>query len=173
MTQYDFRDGLPTGWLSAREQHELERLAAGRRVLEIGVWKARSTVALARVARQVVAIDHFRGDAFAGHQDTLREAVDNVRWYGVADRVAIVVADFRDAFPAVVGDDFDLIFYDGCHSYELTRAALERMRGTRADLACHDYAGNYPGVIRAWDELIGPTARVFDTLVVREGGQER
>lgn len=107
---------LPPGWLSPADVAELTRLAAGRTVLELGAWKGRSTVALARVARYVVSVDRHRG--IEGHDaDSLPEYLENVR--GLPN-VAIVVADWLD-LNRFLGR-FDVVFVDGDHD----RASVAR-----------------------------------------------
>jgi len=107
---------LPDGWLSNQEATELQRLAAGKTVLELGAWKGRSTVVLAQVARYVVSVDRHQGlDVPADHPqfgcDSLPDYLEAARGL---ENVAIVVADFQVFLPllAVV---FDIVFVDGNH----------------------------------------------------------
>ncbi|MBD3260190.1 MAG: hypothetical protein GF334_00670 [Candidatus Altiarchaeales archaeon] len=87
------------GWTDGRILEHLQDFARGKyRVLEIGVWKGRSTIAMAQSITGVIyAIDHFLGSP--GERETNhREAVSdplgvyldflaNIKEYGVGDKV--------------------------------------------------------------------------------------
>ena len=135
---------LPDGWLSNQEATELQRLAAGKTVLELGAWKGRSTVVLAQVARYVVSVDRHQG---LDVPDSLPDYLEAARGL---ENVAIVVADFQVFLPllAVV---FDIVFVDGNHDAD----SVER----DALLACqHAYFST--GIIVFHD---------YDLESVREG----
>ena len=129
---------LPDGWLAADEAHELQRLTKGKTVLELGAWKGRSTVTIARVAKYVVSVDRHQGIEEEGGSDSLPDYLDSVR--GLAN-VAIVVADFS-AFCPFLCDYFDLVFIDGDHDHDSvardTQTALEHVRGDGM-LVFHDW----------------------------------
>jgi SAM-dependent methyltransferase len=133
---------LPDGWLPDNEVRELQRLAKGKAVLELGAWKGRSTVALGLVAKYVVSVDRHEGVEGYGvtGMDSLPDYLDAVR--GLAN-VAIVVADF-DAFCPFLCDYFDLVFVDGDHDTDAvardTQTALEHVaRGRDGTLVFHDW----------------------------------
>jgi hypothetical protein len=128
---------LPDGWLPDNEVAELQRLAKGRTVLELGAWKGRSTVALSQVAHYVVSVDRHQG--IPGHDDdSLPDYLSSVR---ILSNVAIVVAEF-DRFCPLLCDYFDLVFIDGDHDADSverdTRTALEHTT-LSANLAFHDW----------------------------------
>jgi SAM-dependent methyltransferase len=131
---------LPDGWLPDNEVRELQRLAKGKTVLELGAWKGRSTVALGLVATYVVSVDRHEGVEGYGATgvDSLPDYLDAVR--GLAN-VAIVVADFN-AFCPLLCDYFDLVFIDGDHDHDSvardTQTALEHVRGDGM-LVFHDW----------------------------------
>jgi len=135
---------LPDGWLSPEEAGELQRLAAGKTVLELGAWKGRSTVVLAQVARYVVSVDRHQGlDVPADHpqfgSDSLPDYLEAAR--GLTN-VAIVVADFPVFLPllAVV---FDIVFVDGNHDADsVERDALlacQHAYFSTSIIVFHDY----------------------------------
>lgn len=135
------------GWLSFREGEQLRKLAAGKDVLELGSWKGRSTVALAGVARSVVAVDSFAGDEHTGPADTHLEFLQNLVAAGVRDRVEVWmgrIEDFADHLPSA---SFDLVFIDGTHTAEAverdTKLALRCVR-PGGFVAWHDW--NYESV---------------------------
>ena len=102
---------LPQGWCSDAEANELQRLATGKTVLELGAWKGRSTVVLAEVATYVVSVDRHHGIEEAGGEDSLPDYLDAVRRL---PNVAIVVASF-DRFCPLLREEFDLVYVDGNH----------------------------------------------------------
>ena len=155
---------LPDGWLSDNEASELQRLAKGCWVLELGAWKGRSTVALAQVAAFVWSVDTFHGDANTGKQDTFDEYARNLRLWDVSEKVRTSVGAFADIVPGLDMGSFDVVFVDGEHSYASTREALDltipRMQ-VGAMVLVHDYSPALEGVIRAVDERtdLYPTGR--------------
>lgn len=162
---YDINDCRPApdrdawqkihGWLFKKEGEALQEMAAGRVILEVGTWKARSTVALAATAEHVVSVDHFKGDSFAGRGGTFPAAWQNLIDKHASHKVTLVAGDFRDVLPRLDLRKFGAFFYDGDHTYEATAAALrfaEQMRpGIR--VAVHDYKPNQPQVRQAVDEF--------------------
>jgi hypothetical protein len=142
------------GWCSELEAEALRTAALHANVLEIGTWKARSTVHMAQVAKHVITIDHFRGDRWTGAANTLPEAWANLDRFAVRDRVTLIAADFRVVVPLLDLARIMLFYYDADHSYEATVAALELVvprLPDRAAIAVHDY--DYPDVARAVREL--------------------
>jgi predicted O-methyltransferase YrrM len=105
---------LPDGWCSREEAAELQRLATGKTVLELGAWKGRSTVVLAEVARYVVSVDRHQGIEEVGGGDSLPDYLASVRDLA---NVAIVVADFAPFVP-LLREAFDVVYVDGNHDVE-------------------------------------------------------
>ena len=107
------------GWLSDKEAQALQIIADGARVVEVGCWKAKSSIAMAATAKSVLAIDHFRGDSYTGAAFTLPEAIQNIRKYDSEGKISILVQDF---FGIKEGEMKDMImlsnvlYYDGDHS---------------------------------------------------------
>lgn len=168
----------PQGWLSDPEATELQRLAAGLTVLEIGVWKGRSTVALAAVAAHVISVDWFRGDAFTGQANTLPEAWQNLIDHHVLDRVQLCVGDFRTVIPQLRLNNVGLVFYDADHTYAATQSAFAALFAagltSRVPIAVHDYEPDsavWDGVVCAVQDHCtahGKRLRVVDRLAVIE-----
>lgn len=132
------------GWLSEQEGAELQRLAAGRIVLEIGSFRGRSTVCLAQVATQVVAVDPHTALTFGGKwrgQDSLATCRANLAAAGVADRVIVVPAAIEIVAPRL-RPQYGLVFIDGDHSEEACFRDLEiaaQLILSPAAIAVHDY----------------------------------
>src|SRR5712692_7491920 len=81
---------IPT-CMTPGEVTRLADLAAGLKVIEIGSWHGHSTIAMAKVAEFVLAIDWHQGDAHAGHEDTTSSYFENVTRSGLAHRIMSVV----------------------------------------------------------------------------------
>ena len=112
------------GWLFDNEFRMLSKLAEGKRVLEIGCFQGRSTVALAQTAKSVVSVDYFHGDdytASVGHVDTpaVRKQVMNA-WMEntshVEEKCSLFMGDMYNVLPLLTPSDFDFIFYDADHT---------------------------------------------------------
>ena len=125
------------GWLTdaqaVRLAHAGER-AAGGVVVEIGAFRGRSTIVLARAAGSVVAIDPHAGsdrgpqeiaaDAARGEDDHAA-FVANLAAAGVADRVRHVRRRSADALGAVDGP-LALLYVDGAHRFGPAREDVAR-----------------------------------------------
>lgn len=153
------------------ESAELQRLAAGRDVLEIGSSFGWSTIAFCLGgALHVTGIDPHEEDP-----RTWDGMARNMEAYGVADRVTRIRAYSQEALPllAAEGKRFGLIFIDADHEYPSVRHDLLGSLPLLAPgglIACHDYF-NAPGVQPAVDELFpaGPLHRVHSLAVLRPG----
>jgi len=172
---------IPTA-VTEREAVRLQELAAGRRVLEMGAHLGFSTIVLAREAAELHSVDWHRGE-LDREGDSLVRFRDNLRSHGVEDRVLVHVGSFEAVLPTL-RPGFDLIFIDGCHSYEAVRQDIKLalpLLLPNGVLAFHDYdrehqngfrAGDWAGflatdwgVTRAVDEL-GQPCEVVDTLAI-------
>jgi predicted O-methyltransferase YrrM len=153
--------------LTAAETAELQRLAAGKRVLEVGSAYGYSTVALASVAAKVTAVDPH---LWLNSLETLE---GNLASAGVAHKVKIIRGDSRAVLPrlALAGPMFDMVWVDGDHAAEVVASDVEwavKLLHPGGTLACHDYGEDTcPGVRSALDAWKVPP-RLVDTLAVYE-----
>lgn len=148
------------GWLSDVEGDCLARHARGRRVLEIGCYRGRSTIWMARTATSVLSVDPMddRGaPRMDGDTHTIFEA--NVKRYCAGRDVNLFLGtseEFVDK-SAFQGQFFDLIFIDGAHDYESVKRDIELcwpLLVPKGVLAFHDYhSAADPGVTKAVDEF--------------------
>jgi predicted O-methyltransferase YrrM len=113
-------DTVP-GWLT-RDQARLlwDSVPAGGTVLEIGSHQGRSTVVLARAARdrggRVVAVDPFVEGRMFGGAATRARFEDNVSRAGVGDVVTLIPEPSTTLRPEW-SDPIDLLYVDGKHDY--------------------------------------------------------
>jgi SAM-dependent methyltransferase len=163
------------GWLTEAEGRELERLAEGRRVLEVGSYLGRSTVCLARTAAHVVAVDPFDGRATPAPRATFDAFLANLRRYGVEAKVRPRVGTFAEVAPDHLAPGyFDLVFIDADHRREAVTEDIRLALPLLAPgglLAFHDYGRpKDPGVRQAVDaELLaagGELVSLTETLAV-------
>ena len=126
------------GWLHREEGRLLFRLArecAGRgAIVEIGSWKGKSTICLARGSlagsnTKVHAIDPHTGspqhiEMFSGPVWTFEEFKRNIEAAGVKDVVEPHV-DFSEAVARTFDEPVELIFIDGLHEYEGVKADFD------------------------------------------------
>jgi predicted O-methyltransferase YrrM len=120
------------GWMTHAQGRRLwaaaARLPAGGRIVEIGSFRGRSMIVLARAAPEagsIVAIDPHAGNdrgpqEISGYEDAAaldHEAFNrNLERAGVRDRVSHVRAFSSEAHGDVDGD-VDLLYIDGAHRY--------------------------------------------------------
>lgn len=165
-------DGIP-GWLMPNEAEALYRLGfeATGDLVEVGSYFGKSTYLIARGMadagrddRRLVSIDvHYRGvdavtqrpqvfaeDAPTYLLRTMREQqLDHLVMHLVGwSHVAVTYVDFTNV---------EAVFIDGGHEYDDVRrdflAVRARVRaGTR--ILFHDYNPEFPGVVRAVDEVV-------------------
>jgi len=149
------------GWLTYDEGEALNRLAAGREVLEIGSYCGRSTVCMAQSAEHVTAVDWWDGRGTPDPRSTLEAFRSNARRYGVSHKVLPLRADA----PLDALAPCQFAFIDGAHDYESVKADIVRAASVLSHdglIAFHDYRprpGSYdgrwdPGVTQAVDELL-------------------
>ena len=120
------------GWLTEAQAGRLDAAArtvgAGGRIVEIGSFRGRSTIVLARAAVdsvEVVAIDPHLGSDRGPQEIAANEALgeddtrtfrNNLAQHGVLERVRHVRAMSSDAHDAVA-DPIDVLWVDGAHRY--------------------------------------------------------
>ena len=164
----EWLDGVE-GWLMPDEAAVLylAALEAGRRrsdpcVVEIGSWKGRSAISLAKGLKDAGASGTLYAiDPHVMKPDIPRMSFDrvpilrgNLERAGVSELVTIIRERSHDARPRFENASVDVLFVDGQHVYEAVRQDIEDWRSTLrppAIVAFNDYP--YPGVRRALREL--------------------
>lgn len=159
------------GWMGKTSRKWLaKRAKASLKIIEVGVWKGRSTKVMAKYTKGTVwAVDHWRGTPAdpAQHDKLYTEADDtgdtvyaqfreNLAAEIEAGKVIPVRMGSVEAAKHLLGEHgpvFDFVFIDADHSYEGCRDDIEAYRGLVREggvLAGHDY--HWEGVRRAVDE---------------------
>jgi predicted O-methyltransferase YrrM len=171
---------LPEGYMGKRCRKWLKSMAKRhRRIIEVGVWKGRSTVLMAHHTRgHIWAVDNFRGSTEDGRPELTEGVVDEQGTYKAfrrnvhpyRERITLVRMDSRDAALHLFGKHgpaFDFVFIDADHSYEGVKADIDSYLPLVQDggtLAGHDYGkDHFPGVTQAVNEAfpnatIGPSS---------------
>ena len=81
--------------------------------------------------------------------------------------VELLDMDREEFYASYSGPAPFLVFLDAVHTYEATRTDLRWALQVSADIVCsHDYREEWPGVIRAVDE-VGPIGLLVDNLAVQ------
>ena len=134
---------LPDGWLTEVEADTIARLATGKRVLEFGAYKGRSTVALATRAAHVTSVDWHKGDDDVAQAndcrcvDTLPEFLANTRAY---TNITPLVTRIEDVAPLLLGQTFDMVWIDACHQFDAVQRDFNLARTFRPSvIAMHDW----------------------------------
>lgn len=133
------------GWLSLEEGRKLQQLAAGKRVLEIGSYRGRSTCCLAATAKRVVSVDpHDCATLPQKYRNRPSEADlrANLARCKVSDKVDVIVAPIQAVADQLEPDSFGLVFVDGDHSFAACRRDIElaqRIVSPGGAIAVHDY----------------------------------
>lgn len=158
---------LPEGWLTANEAAALNRLAQGRRVLELGAFKGRSTVAMALTARHVVSVDWHNGDKHVQLGPSLSEYRKNIEPY---KNIIPIVGRFEQVIPLLEAAKFEMIFVDGQHDLPSVIRDMYFAFGFQPQvIAVHDW-----GLFQVTEGIkffgIKPTS-IVDTLAIFDASQ--
>ena len=157
----DLVDGyLSQNGKNLREGEVLYHLARccpyGGKIAEIGSWKGKSTIWLAKGAKhthsKVYAIDHHVGSKehqASGKVWTFDIFINNIQKAELTDVVIPVLKTSQDAI-SEIPDSLDLLFIDGAHEYEGVKSDLDLYRSKVKKggvIAFHDSFGSgWPGV---------------------------
>lgn len=145
------------GWLTDAEGEYLAKLADNKRVLEIGSFCGRSTIWLGTTAREVHAIDTWKGTSTpaVGH-DMFEHFINNITRYGVSGKITAHRGRAAEVIDKVPGY-FDMVFIDGSHDYPAVVKDIQlslKVLNPGGMLVFHDYNRLAdPGVSKAVREF--------------------
>lgn len=126
-------DYIPEIMMSETDINSIKKLSKrlsnkDLKICEIGCWKGKSTVALAKIAKAVngrlYSIDHWKGTentpfrAMADEADIFQIWKTNLSGEGLSDYVEPVKSLSSEAVKMFEDNFFDFIFIDGDHKYE-------------------------------------------------------
>ena len=158
---------LPEGWLSPAEAQALNRLAQGRRVLELGAFKGRSTVAMALTAKLVVSVDWHNGDKHVQLGESLSDYKKNIAPY---TNVLPIVGRFEQVIPLLSAAKFEMVFVDGQHDFpSVIRDMYFAFSFEPSIIAVHDW-GLFQVTQGVQTFGIKPTS-IVDTLAIFDATQ--
>jgi hypothetical protein len=162
---------LPDGWFSnpdILEYQRLENLLPNNGTLcELGVWKGKSLCSIAHIIitknLKVIAVDTFLGSI--NNRDSMKEAklkdikqefIINTVEFGI--NPLILNKTTNEAALLFLNNSIDLVFIDANHNYKDIKQDIENwLPKTKFILAGHDYAPQWPDVIKAVNEKFTPT----------------
>lgn len=139
-------------------------------IVEIGTLIGRTTteIAIADAGRhKIITVDNYSWNPWRLTFEQHVAAADQVLRYlmesGLVERH---ISDKESFFAEYAGQAPSLVLLDAKHTYEATKLDIEWARKVNAQIVCgHDYAPDWPGVMKIVDELGGPT-HLADTLWV-------
>jgi len=161
--------GQIQGWLYREEGKLLEKLGSESRIaiVEIGSWKGKSTVWLARKASvKIYAIDPHTGTnvhAWQNVENTYDEFIENTKKYNVYDKIVPLTTTSEDAHNKYPNLVCDIVFIDGDHRYEFIKLDIELWTNhlvVGGIMGIHDVRNpsleefEVDGPIQAWNDFI-------------------
>lgn len=167
-----------TGWMTPNELTLLASIAKGckKMIIEAGCFQGRSTRALADNMKEscsIHAIDPWDADihnsfetriVFKTDESTRQLFYTNLYKYIKAGRLTMHAKPFHEVFYYV--EDIDFIFIDADHRYEQVKRDIEHaLKFNPRIIGGHDYSPEWPGVIKAVDEIFGTGTGVQETTI--------
>lgn len=168
--QNDVNDPMTVeGWLSKEEGEFLAKNAIGRKCIEIGSYKGKSTCFIARTAESLVCIDTFKADNGGQTQNIAPTTyVDFANNTAHLKNVTPLIGMSQDVHPLLKNDEFDFIFIDGMHDYDSVFNDVKNYLPKLKDGAVimfHDYfERDWPGVVLCVNTLFGGPTELVDTI---------
>lgn len=135
----------------------LYTLAKNKLVLEIGTHHGKSTSALAASATSVTSIDSYEGDPQI-NAPVYEVTKNNLKQF---NNVSLLIGRWQEQ--NINYSDYDLIFYDGCHTEE--REFLSALTNHISVLIFHDYKPYELGMRHVVESLIEYNERSLRRLL--------
>lgn len=162
-----------------------QKLPDNSKILEIGSYQGSSTVAMGHAIKgksiQIYCIDlwadylnqddfvDFERSRISDEKKIIGNFIDNTSFLG--DQIKMMRGDSKDFGEMIAGQNFDLIFIDGCHDYESIRADIVMCMAALKPgglLTGHDFHSMGHGVRQAVNELIGIAPSINVKNVIKE-----
>lgn len=168
------------GWMSDKELAWLaERAKTHYRIVEVGSWKGRSTVALAENTPGIVlAVDTWLGsmehsaELIGPEGQLFQQFTENTKGLPVFP-MQLLSASAAKAFDAMSFRVFDMIFIDAAHDYESVKEDILLWKALLqpGGLLCgHDY-GQWPDVEKAVTEVLGEVEIAVHSIWMKDNIQ--
>jgi len=150
------------GWFSRDEAIALQRLVrslpAGARVVELGSFQGRSSIAIASVLPErstLFCVDHFKGSA--EHQgmklnDLYATFLKNIRSFGVTEVIQVLKMTTKESARRFKASSVDLVLVDAAHDFASVKSDMDRWYPKLKPggwLVCDDYHSHWPEVMNA------------------------
>lgn len=143
------------GWMRPEELGWLhDRARQMTSVVEVGVWKGRTTSVLLKVCPLVYAVDTWETVIHGLDPEEARQ--EFVKNCGEAHNLRILQQSSVAAAEIFHDRGVDMVFIDADHSYEAVQADIAAWLPKARRLICgHDFKKTWPGVQRAVRERFG------------------
>jgi len=168
------------GLLHVSESAFLYRIARGRgTIVEIGSFRGKSCVLMGLGSRvdagpgaSITCIDPHEPTHFGNFSEADHEAfLDNIRRHDLTKRVSHMRETSHDARKRWDGRLIDLLWIDGDHTHHGAKTDFQDwspLLRTGGVIAAHDaFRKRFPGVMRAWKEVIEQSGSFAPTRRVR------
>jgi len=144
----------------------VEQAKEGDCFVEIGIWKGRSTIAMAEFIREsgkrinFVAVDHFLGSE--EHQkdmptlDLYSDFSRHVELSNTGNYITLALGHSVEVAKSLLTETVNFIYLDASHDYDNVKADLNAWYPKLVSggvFAGHDWGGYWPGVTKAVTEF--------------------
>ena len=154
------------GWMTKKELKwlikEAAAIPANSAIVEIGSYKGRSSIAIAKAMRSdavFYCVDTWSGDPEEPEEMKSHYYIDWLKnLFEHAFRKSIIPIRLPSASAVTLfpRESVDWVFIDGCHAYEQVKSDITLWKSRLKQgglLSGHDYVSDCPGVMKAVNEL--------------------
>ena len=153
------------GWFTHDRVYDylIEKTPIGGSILELGAWLGKSSSYLADKAgdRNVIIVDSWKGspnELGTTHILATQTDIYEIFKENMGDRKYQSIRGLsKDVSEQFEDESLDVVFIDATHTYPAVKQDIQLWLPkvkTGGILAGHDYEPNFPGVVRAVDELL-------------------
>jgi len=142
-------------------------------IIEIGSWTGISAIEFQKHFKLVVCIDPWKATEGINTKfnmnvvekifDKRTENIKNIKKIKMTSEEAAAYFDYMTDSGQSTDNKFNFIYIDGCHTYKAVKQDLILWKDRIKNAICgHDYCSQFPGVVKAVDEIIGKPDLVFN-----------